>query len=313
MTSVPKAIDVVVIGAGPAGLAAARTVAEAGLSCIAIDRMGPGGQLMNIGEVHDWPDIEPGATGPDLLASMVETALSAGVEILVDDVVGVASKSSESDGGSGWTVEALDGAWLAKAVIVATGLDKGTTGVADEARFDGLGLSHCAQCDGPLYGGQRVVVAGCDRWAGEEAIALAAKVEHVTLVADWSTVVLGNDVRARLESLDNARIAEGLIIGLAGVAGLELVSVATVTGVEAIPASGLFVFTGRRPTTAFLGPHPSLTATGHLRPESAQSPGLLACGDVREGAANSLQQAIADGVEAGHNAVRLVRERGGKM
>lgn len=305
-----KAIDVVVIGAGPAGLAAARIVAEAGLSCAAIDRTGPGGQLMNMGEVQDWPDLEPGATGPDLLAAMVEAAMAAGAEFVVDEVTRIAGKAP---GGNGeWTVEALDSTWQAKAVVVATGLEKGTTGVADEARFDGLGLSHCAQCDGPLYGGQRIVVAGCDRWAAEEAIALAAMVEHVTLVVDTPTDTLDAEVRARLESLDNAGITEGSIVGLEGPVGLESVLVATTSGVTAIPASGLFVFTGRRPATAILGNHPALTATGHMRPASERSSDLLACGDVRDGAVNSLQQAIADGVEAGHNAVRLVRERAGK-
>src|SRR3546814_18582552 len=91
--------DVVVIGAGGAGLTAARAVAEAGLSCACIDRLGPGGTLMNVGHVENAPDAEPGATGADLVARLLDEAVDAGVELAFGEARGLVG--AEAPGANG--------------------------------------------------------------------------------------------------------------------------------------------------------------------------------------------------------------------
>lgn len=290
-----QTFDVVVIGAGPAGLEAAAVVAEAGLRCVAIDRMGPGGQLMNLGTLHGVEGLEPGAMGPDLLAQLADRAMGAGADIAIDDVSRVVAEDGE------FAAEALDSRYVAAAVIIATGLTAGTTGVADEARFEGLGLSHCAHCDAPLYAGKPVVVAGSDAWAVEEAIELAENGAQVTLVADGP--LAGADTRvAAFGSLGNGISMEGRIVGLVGESALEAIVVEGPGGHQHIPANGLFLQTGRKPATGLLGDDLRASGTGH---------GLFLAGDVRDGATYTLAGAIADGAQAGHNAVAWVKARQG--
>jgi thioredoxin reductase len=286
-----QSFDVVVIGAGPAGLSAAAEIAEAGLSCVTIDRMGPGGQLMNLGVLQGMPDLEPGAMGPDLLASLAERAMTAGADIAIDDVASV-------DWTGGFVIQALDGRYRAKAVVVATGLTPGTTGLEGETRFEGAGLSHCAHCDAPMYAGQSVVVAGRDAWAIEEVIELAGYASDVVLVADGPLEAPPGRLAA-LRSLPNAAVVEGRIITLNGSPSLESIVVAGPDGERVAPARGLFLQTGRVPALGLLAP-------GASRPE-----GLFLAGDVRDGVGHSLGEAIADGARAGHYASDWVRTRQG--
>src|SRR5690242_18941158 len=136
------AYDVIVIGAGPAGLSAATEAARAGLKALCLDKLAPGGVLINLGELHDF---EAGVDGPTLSSRLADDALAAGVE------VGFGEVSSISGNGS-WAVGTADGEQhSARAIIVATGLNKGRLGVPNEEAYEGRGLSTCATCDGPLY------------------------------------------------------------------------------------------------------------------------------------------------------------------
>ncbi len=297
-------LDAVVIGAGPAGLTAARVIASAGLSCLLIDRMGPGGQLMNMGEVHDVPGLDPGSTGPDLLSKLLDEAMTAGAELAVDEVTGI-------DGGTPWRIAAAEAPVTATAVIVATGLGLGTTGVDEEPLYEGRGLSHCAICDGPLYAGKRVVVAGSDDWAAQEAIDLAAVVEHVTLVSDGTLADVTLERRAKLETLPNLRMLPGRVAALTGIDSLEAIVVETAGGSPRIDAGGLFVFSNRRPATDFLNGHLHTTQAGLIEVGHGQhssAAGIFACGDVAN-PAERIAMAIADGEKAGQNAVRWVQSR----
>ncbi len=287
----PRQTDVVIIGAGPAGLAAAAVVARAGLSCVAIDRMGPGGQLMNLGALHGMPDLEPGAMGPDLLASLAEKAMDAGAELAVDDVARVVP-------GEGFLVEALEASYAATAVIVATGLTPGTTKLPEEGRYEGLGLSHCASCDGPLYQAQPVVVAGDDLWSVTEAIELAAFASRVTLVSA-GPVAAPPELLAALATLSNVQHVHGRIVMLEGDASLEAVLVEAPAGQQRFPARGLFLYAGREP---------ALSAIAEVVP---LTPGIYFAGDVRLDRDGNLVEAIANGSDAGHNAVDHVRARRG--
>jgi thioredoxin reductase (NADPH) len=273
--------DVAVVGAGIAGLTAAVTVRRHGLRVVAYDQLAPGGQLINIGEVTDYPGLPEKTTGPDLAGALLEAAMTAGVEIGYGEVTALAA-------GPPATLETAEGAQTAGAVVVATGLTPGRLDLPGAQEWAGRGLSECASCDGPLFAGQRVAVVGDDEWAAQEAIELAGLAAHVTVLVPgrprWSP--------GRAERLaGNVEVrTDAPVTALAG--GAALTGVVLADGTE-VAATGVFAATGRTPRSALL-------------PGGADTPGVFAAGDVRDGSAPYLVAAAADGLRAGLAAVEFL-------
>jgi thioredoxin reductase (NADPH) len=249
--------DLIVIGAGPAGLSAATEAARAGLSTLCLDKLAPGGQLINLGELYD---VEEPSTGPDMALS----------------------------GSTPWTVETADGERrTARAIVIATGLNKGKLGLPNEAEYEGRGISHCAHCDGPLYAGLPVVVAGASGWARSEAQELKGLAGKLTIV-DASAAESPNGI---------LRIA-GRIVALEGSDGLQSVTVEGGDGRQTLPASAVFVYVGQSPAAEFLPDSLARDATGHIVIDADGRTSVataFAVGDVRAGARHSLPDAMADG------------------
>ena len=278
--------DLVVVGSGPAGLTAATEAARAGLKCLCLDKLAPGGVLINLNELHDFDEI---FTGTQMASQLTDDAVVAGVEIGFGEVV-------KLSGNSPWTVETADGErHTARAVVIATGLNKGRLGVPNEDEFEGRGLSHCAACDGPLYTGLPVVVAGSDGWAAFEAQELTGLAGKVT--------VIGNPLAEKPAGID---FIEGRIVALAGDDGLQSVTVEAGTTRNTIPASAVFVYVGQSPAAEFLPDSLARDASGHIVVDAdgrTSAPTLFAVGDVRAGGRQYLSDAIADGQRAAQSIV----------
>lgn len=275
--------DVIVIGGGPAGLAAATAAASAGLRTLCIDKLAPGGALINLTQLHQ---VSGETDGTLIAAQMTEAASGAGAELGFGEVVKVS-------GGPAWTVETAEGeSFTARAVVVATGLNKGTLGLPDEAEYEGRGVSHCATCDGPLYGDKPVVVAGLEGWAAQEAVELKAFTPDVTVIA--------SDIAAAPEGV---RALSGRIVGLAGNdEGLASVEVEMGGTRQAVPAAALFIYAGQSPAAEFVPDSLARDATGHIVTDEegrTSSATAFAVGDVRAGSRGHLPDAIADGQRAG--------------
>lgn len=259
--------DVIVIGGGPAGLTAAAGTARAGLTTLCLDKLAPGGVLINLGALHEF---EEGIDGPTLTARLSDEAGNAGAELGFGEVTSIS-------GGAPWKVETADGeARTARALIVATGLNKGKLGLANEAEFEGRGLSHCAICDGPLYGGEPVVVAGRGGWADVEARELQAMVGTVTVVDPASE---------RIVALEGSNGLESIVVEAGGVR-------------KSIPAKAVFVYQNETPAAEFLPDSLARDASGHIVVDTegrTSVPTVFAVGDVRAKARRQLTDAIADG------------------
>jgi len=282
--------DVIVIGAGPAGLTAATEAARAGLSALCLDKLAPGGQLINLGDLQDFEET---ATGPDIAARLTDDATVAGVEIGFGEVTGLS--------GSGpWTVEADGESRTGRAVVIATGLNKGKLGLPNEDEFEGRGISHCAHCDGPLYAGLPVMVAGVAGWAKLEAQDLIGVAGEVTVI----------DASAAESPPEIPRI-KGRIVTLDGKNGLESVTVESEGTRKAIPASAVFVYLDQSPAAEFLPDSLARDATGHIVVDAegrTSAPTVFAVGDVRTGARQSLSEAIADGQRAAQAVVAALKK-----
>ena len=283
--------DVIVVGAGPAGLTAAAGAARAGLKALCLDKLAPGGALINLAELHD---IESHEDGPQIASRLTDEATEAGVELGFGEVV-------KLSGSGPWTVETADGErHVSRAVVIATGLAKGTLGLPEESRFEGLGLSHCASCDGPLYAGRPVIVAGTEGWAPREAAELHVVGGGVTVVGKPSASLP-----------DGVHHLDGRIVALEGAGGLESVVVDTGGARKTIPASAVFVYVGQSPAAEFVGKTLARDATGHIVVDEGgrtSAATVFAVGDVRAGARRHLADAIADGQRAGQAIVTALKK-----
>jgi len=283
--------DVIVIGAGPAGLTVATDAARAGLKALCLDKLAPGGVLINLGGLHDFEEVW---NGPDMAARMTDDATVAGVEIGFGDVTGLS-------GNGPWTVETADGEkHTGQAVVIATGLNKGKLGLPNEADYEGRGISHCAHCDGPLYAGLPVVVAGANGWAGLEARELVGLAGEVTVV----------DASSAQSPADIPHIA-GRIVALEGGDGLQSVTVEANGARKSIPASAVFVYVGQSPAAEFLPETLARDAAGHIVVDAegrTSAPTVFAVGDVRAGARHYLSDAIADGQRAAQSVIAALKK-----
>ena len=282
--------DVIVVGAGPAGLTAATGAARAGLKALCLDKLAPGGALINLAELHE---VDGHEDGPQIASRLTDEATEAGVELGFGEVV-------KLSGSGPWTVETADGEQhTGRAVVIATGLAKGTLGLPEESRFEGLGLSHCASCDGPLYAGRPVVVAGTDGWAPREAAELQVVAGDVTVIGKPATLP------------DGVHHLDGRIVALEGGGGLESVVVESNGARKSIPASAVFIYVGQSPAAEFLAETLARDATGHIVVDEGgrtSAATVFAVGDVRAGARHYLADAIADGQRAGQAIVTALKK-----
>lgn len=283
--------DVIVIGAGPAGLTAATEAARAGLKVLCLDKLAPGGELINLGPLYEFDEV---FQGPQMCERLTDDATVAGVEIGFGEV-------SAISGSGPFTIETSDGEkYAARSLAIATGLSKGKLGVPGEEKYEGRGLSHCASCDGPLYAGQPVVVTAGSFWAAFETMALVGIADSITFVGTPSIVVP-----------DGVKVVDGHVVDLEGEDGLQSVVVESNGVRSAIPANAVFVYAGQSPAAKFLPDSLARDATGHIviNDEGCTSvPLIFAAGDVRAGSREYLADAIADGQKVAKAIVTALRK-----
>jgi len=171
-----KHCRVLIVGAGPAGYAAAVYAARANLNPVMISGLEQGGQLMTTTDVDNWPGDSDGLQGPDLMERMKVHALQFNTEIINDHITNVDFSKRP------FTLQGGETNYTADAVIISTGATAKYLGLESEEAYKGKGVSACATCDGFFYRDQKVAVIGGGNTAVEEALYLSNIAEHVTIV-----------------------------------------------------------------------------------------------------------------------------------
>ncbi len=171
-----KHCRVLIVGAGPAGYAAAVYAARANLNPVMIGGLEQGGQLMTTTDVDNWPGDSDGLQGPDLMERMKVHALQFNTEIINDHITSVDFSKRP------FTLKGGEMSYTADAIIISTGATAKYLGLESEEAYKGKGVSACATCDGFFYRDQKVAVIGGGNTAVEEALYLSNIAEHVTIV-----------------------------------------------------------------------------------------------------------------------------------
>ena len=295
------AYDLVIIGGGPAGLAAAIYAAREGIDAIVVDSSALGGQAGVSDRIDNYPGFPDGISGAELAERFVAQAKRYGVELLS----AVSVTSVVADGDDLVTALASGQELTSHAVIVATGSTYRRLDVPGEEDLIGAGVHFCATCDGPFYkGADELVVIGGGNSALEEGLHLSEFSEHVRVLAR-SELSASPVLQERVRSDPQFLIHTGVdIVELQGKRGRFTAVVARdrETGEEhRFPAAAAFVFIGLTPNSELLGDAVERDDSGFLvtSPTMETSmPGVFAAGDVRAGSTKQLGSAVGDGIAA---------------
>lgn len=286
--------DLVIIGAGPAGISAAIYANRAMLNFVLLERAFPGGQIINTYEVDNYPGIK-NVSGFELSTMMVEHAQSLGVEIQTEDVV-------ELDlTGDIKKIVTLNGVYLTKTIIFATGAKSRNLGAPGEERFSGMGVSYCATCDGAFYRGKTTAVIGGGDVAVEDAIYLSRMCKKVYLIHRRHELRAVKALQDKLFSIANIEIIwDSVVNEVGGEEFVEFVAVENkVTGEKSqIMVDGVFVAVGINPNSALVQGKLDIADGGWvITDEDCETSvkGVFAAGDVRKKSLRQVITGAADG------------------
>jgi thioredoxin reductase (NADPH) len=301
--------DVIVVGAGVAGLTAALFAARLGHATAVLAPGGVGGALLSINEIDDFPAFPEGVAGFELLPAMQEQAEEAGANFESTTV----QRLEQCD--AGWLLHTDSEQHLARAIIMTTGTRPRPLGIPGEREYEGKGLSHCASCDGPLFRGATVAVAGGGDSGLREALELTKHVDEVMLFEREADLSGQNAHRQRV--LENKTIivrCQTTVEEILGDAAIHTIRIRdTLTReIEEVAAKGLFVYVGREAETALLDGLAELDAEKRVVVNASMctsAPGLFAAGDVRTGSPGHGVAAAGDGAIAATSADRYLRSR----
>ena len=290
--------DVIILGAGAAGLSAGLYCSRLGQNVLLIERGQIGGHLVNKESVEDYPGFPEGINGAELGMKMYEQASKTGMKSSFGEVTALKVTSGEC------SITAFDETHLAKAIIICTGLSPIKMGVVGEEQLLGKGVSYCAICDGPLYKGNKVAVVGGSDLAAEDALCLSNFAQTVTLVYAGNEVQASQPLLKQLSGLKNIIHVSGSIvesiIGEENVTALKIKKIRTGESSE-LQTDGVFVSLGLTPNTHFLQGLLPLTETKHLITDDClrvKGANVFAAGDVRAGSLRCTAAQVGDGARA---------------
>lgn len=288
--------DILILGAGPAGLTAAIYAARAGRKVIALDKATAGGQIASSWLVENYPGIKK-SSGQEITAVMAEQAKSFGAKIIeFAEITSLDLKKKE--------VKTPNGAYKGKAIIIATGNRERKLGVPGENELKGRGVSYCATCDAPFFKGKEIVVVGGGNSALKEALYLAGFASRVTIVHRRG------DFRAEKKieetASKNPKIKFLMDSEISSINGKEKVESITVKSLKTnketeLKVSGVFIYVGMLPNSELFKNQVETDEQGFIitneHMETSVS-GVYAAGDARKSPVKQLATAVGDGATA---------------
>ncbi len=296
--------DVVILGAGPAGLTAGIYAARGGLSVAIVENQAPGGQAALTAEIENYPGFET-ISGFDLTARMVAQCEGLGVVFVYDNPVNVSLQGAVK------TVEtAYSGTVEGRSLIIATGALPRPLGVPRESELLGGGVSYCATCDGAFFRGKPVAVVGGGNTAVEDALYLERFASEVYLIHRRDALRADALLSERITKSTVKILWDTVVTDLVGSPRLQSLNVKNVkTGeTSSVRVDGFFIAAGRKPASEGLN-GVALDESGYILTDDEMRTnidGVFAAGDVRRKSLRQVVTAAADGALAAENAVKYV-------
>lgn len=307
-----KVYDVIIAGAGPAGMTAAVYTSRANMSTLMLERGIPGGQMANTEEIENYPGFSS-ILGPDLSTKMFEHAQSFGAEYAYGEIKEIRDEEPYK------RVIAGDKEYLAKSVIVATGAEHRLLGVPGEKELSGRGVSYCAVCDGAFFRNKELVVVGGGDSAVEEAVFLTRFASKVTIVHRRDQFRAQKILQKR--AFENEKIEviwDSAVKEIRGEGKVQSVLLEnTKTGEQSeFATDGVFIYVGMDPLTESVRSLGITNDAGYILTDEkmyTKVKGVFAAGDVREKMLRQVVTATGDGSIAAQSAQHYVEELNEKI
>jgi thioredoxin reductase (NADPH) len=302
--------DVIIVGAGPAGLSAAIYASRARLKTLVLDESVPGGQMKTTHKVSNYPGFPEDVKGTDLSKAFSAQAERFGakirraIEITAHDLTGPSKKFQLDE------EEEVE----APAVIIATGAKPRELGVAGESKFRGRGISYCATCDGAYFDGKEIHVIGGGNSAVEESLFLTQFAKKVTIVHQFDHFQA--EPVSAAEALESPKIEviwnsePRAFVGENQLEKLRIENVKT-KEVRELATDGVFVFVGYTPRTDLVKGLVKLNEWGYVETQedmSTEVPGVYVAGDIRSKRFRQITTAVADGTIAALAVQKFVKD-----
>ncbi len=290
--------DVVIIGAGPAGLAAAIYTGRARLDTLVCERATPGGQILLTDFIENYPGFTEGIAPFQLMENIRKQAERFGAKIVMDDVQEIRKQETF------WQIRGNRGEYKSKAVLVATGSNHRKLGIKGEERLTGRGVSFCATCDGAFFQDKVVAVVGGGNWALTEALFLTRFCREVKIIHRRDQLRAEKILQER--AFDNPKIEvlwDTVVAKINGVESLESVTVRNVKDNKAseLELDGVFISIGTIPNNKIVDNLAELNEWGEVKVGKNMAtgqPGLYAAGDVTDACPEQMATAVGTGVAA---------------
>ncbi len=298
--------DVLIIGSGPAGLAAGIYAARSRLQTRILEKETPGGELMNIDLVENYPGYQDGIAGPDLGSNMMTQATKFGAELQFADVHKITPGKNEI------LLQINQSEIRTKSVVIATGSHSKKLGIPGENELTNKGVFYCATCDGPRFAGKIVAVAGGGDSGLTEALFMAGFVTKVIIIELVPHLMANKMLQDRVRANPKIEVRCGVKIeairGSGQLESLELSDVKTEQKTS-LKIDGLLVRVGLVVNTAFLKGTLPLNSIGQVMVNDQMEtgiPGIFAAGDVRHNSPMQIVSAVSDGATSALRALKYL-------
>ncbi len=299
-------MDIIIAGAGPAGLTAGIYCARGGMSTTVFDKTGPGGEMAFSEIIENYPGFPEGVSGMELSGLMEKQAKKFNARIKTEEIIKIIP------GPEAVAVHTEREIYSSSALILALGSFPRKLDVPGEKELTGRGVSYCALCDGAFFAGKKIAVIGGGDTAVHEAIMLSKFAEKIYLIHRRRTLRAARTLQDKFFKLANVEFSPGMEVDrINGEKSVESITLRETNSkkLSVLKLSGVFIAAGYTPDTGFIGGAVPLDDKGYVitdRKFKAGAPGVFACGDVVSGNLKQVVSACGSAAVAAAEAVEYV-------
>lgn len=291
--------DIIIIGAGPAGMTAALYGARANKKVLVLEALNYGGEILNTLNIENYP-VEETISGFDFATKLYNQIIKLGVEVKLEKVLSINELKE---------VKTNENTYTAKTIIIATGLKNRKLDLPLEAELTGKGISYCATCDGAFFKGKDVAVVGGGNTALEDALYLSDICNKVYLIHRRNEFRADSITVDKVLNKDNIKVLyDSIITKINGNNNLESIEV---NNNEVLNIEGLFVAIGKVPTLDYLNNLVETNESGYIKSNElchTNVEGIFVAGDIREKTLRQLVTATSDGAIAATEAIKYINK-----